>query len=71
MRITKVRSAYTSPTNIGAYIWSTLAARDIGIIKPKEARDRIAQTLATVATLERHEQSGSFTTGTIRLPAKS
>lgn len=54
------RSAYTSPTNIGSYIWSTLAARDLGIIKPREARERIAQTLDTVAELERHEASGQF-----------
>lgn len=57
---TRAVAAYTSPTNIGSYIWSTLAARDLGIIKPKEARDRIAQTLATVATLERHTPSGMF-----------
>ena len=24
------RSEYTSPTNIGAYLWSTAAARDTG-----------------------------------------
>lgn len=46
-------AGYTSPTNIASYIWSTLAARDLQIIKPKEARDRIAQTLATLAELER------------------
>ncbi len=57
---TRERSRYTSPTNIGAYIWSTLVARDLQIIKPKEARDRIARTLATLATLERHEPSGQF-----------
>jgi hypothetical protein len=51
---------YSSPTNIGSYIWSTLVARDLGIVKPKEARERIAQTLATLATLERHEASGQF-----------
>ena len=32
-----VRARYTSPTNIGAYLWSTLAARDLGIITPAEA----------------------------------
>src|SRR5829696_5360834 len=48
------RSRYTSPTNIGAYLWSTLAARDAGIISPSQARRRIAATLATVARLERH-----------------
>ena len=25
------RSGYTSPTNIGAYLWSTLGAREIGL----------------------------------------
>ena len=25
-----VRSRFTSPTNIGAYLWSTIAARDLG-----------------------------------------
>lgn len=55
-----LRSAYTSPTNIGTYLWSTIAARELGIIKPREARERIAQTLASVATLERHAQSGMF-----------
>jgi hypothetical protein len=55
-----VRSRYTSPTNIGTYMWSTLAARDLGIIKPREARARIGKTLTTLAGLERHEQSGQF-----------
>ena len=54
------RSRYTSPTNIGAYLWSTLAARDTGVISPAEARRRIAATLASVARLERHEPSGMF-----------
>lgn len=54
------RAGYTSPTNIGSYIWSTLAARDLQIITPREARQRIAQTLAAVAALERHEPSGQF-----------
>src|SRR5918994_5782573 len=31
------RSRYTSPTNVGAYLWSTLAARDAGIISPSQA----------------------------------
>jgi len=57
---TRVNSKYTSPTNIGSYIWSTLAARDLGIIKPKEARDRIAVTLRTLASMERHEDSGMY-----------
>ena len=55
-----VRSAYTSPTNIGAYLWSTLAARDVGIISRREALDRVKHTLRTVAYLERHEPSGMY-----------
>jgi hypothetical protein len=55
-----VRARYTSPTNIGAYLWSTLAARDLGIITPAEARTRIARTLESLARLERHPASGQF-----------
>ena len=55
-----VRARYTSPTNIGAYIWSTLAARDLGIINPREARARIEQTLTTLARMERHAASGMY-----------
>jgi len=54
------RSTYTSPTNIGMYIWATLAARDLQLITPQEARERIAVTLDSVAQLERHEPSGQF-----------
>lgn len=58
--VTRQRSGYTSPTNIGVYIWATLVARDLQLIKPPEARERIGQTLATLATLERHQGSGQF-----------
>ncbi len=54
------RSTYTSPTNIGMYVWATLAARDLRLITPREARQRIADTLDSVAALERHEPSGQF-----------
>ena len=54
------RAGYTSPTNIGMYIWATLAARDLGLILPTEARERISQTLTSIASLERHEPSGQF-----------
>lgn len=54
------RGGYTSPTNIGAYLWSTVAARDIGLIGADEARERMAQTLDTVAQMEQHEPSGMF-----------
>ena len=55
-----VRSRYTSPTNIGAYMWSTIVARDVGLIKPAEARTRIETTLTTLARIEKHEWSGQY-----------
>ncbi len=54
------RAAYTSPTNIGAYLWSTTVAHDAGLIGRKESRTRIRQTLDTLTTLEKHEPSGMF-----------
>src|SRR6187551_505724 len=57
---TGARARYTSPTNIGAYLWSTIAARDIGLISNANAVARIGRTLDTVETLERHEDSGQF-----------
>ena len=53
-------SGFTSPTNIGGYLWSTIAARDLGIIGEKDASTRLATTLSTLAALERHDPSGMF-----------
>ena len=36
------RSATPRPTNIGAYLWSTVVARDTGLIGAREARRRMA-----------------------------
>jgi hypothetical protein len=55
-----VRARYTSPTNVATYLWSTIAARDLGVISAAEARTRIGQTLSTLAGLERHGPSGQF-----------
>ncbi len=54
------RSGYTSPTNIGGYLWSAIAARDLGIISRYESDRRIKQTLAGLAALDRHDDSGMF-----------
>ncbi|MEH0985396.1 glucoamylase family protein [Micromonospora sp. CPCC 205556] len=54
------RSAYTSPTNIGAYLWSTVVARETRLISAGEARGRIAKTLDTLARLEIHQASGMY-----------
>ncbi len=48
-----VRAKYTSPTNIAGYVWAALAARDVQVIKPKEAERRIGVTLQTLARMER------------------
>jgi len=54
------RAGYTSPTNIGAYLWSTIGARDTGIISASEARDRLSRTLTTLKRMERHARSGQY-----------
>lgn len=54
------RSGYTSPTNIGAYLWSTVVADELGLVSGREARARIGRTLTTVAGMEKHEPSGMF-----------
>lgn len=53
-------SRYTSPTNIGGYLWSTIVARDLRIINPGEARNRINRTLTTLSRMETHEESGMY-----------
>src|ERR1700723_2009896 len=42
----------TSPTNIGLYLLSTLAARDMGWLGAQEAADRLEATLQTSGQLE-------------------
>ena len=54
------RSGYTSPTNIGGYLWSCIVARDLRIINPGECRNRISRTLRSLARMEKHEPSGMF-----------
>src|SRR5688572_25353280 len=46
------RAKYTSPTNIGAYIWSAVAARKTGLITSAEEVARVQQTLTTLERLE-------------------
>ncbi|HET9633393.1 MAG TPA: glucoamylase family protein [Terrabacter sp.] len=54
------RSGYTSPTNIGGYLWSTIAARELGIITRGEATARLLRTLKTVYRMEHHAPSGMY-----------
>lgn len=51
---------YTSPTNMGGYLWSAIVARDLGIITRREATERITQTLETLQGMEHHEASGMY-----------
>jgi Putative glucoamylase/Protein of unknown function (DUF3131) len=44
---------YTSPSDVAAYLWSTLAAEDLKIIGHDEATARMGRTLATLEKLER------------------
>jgi hypothetical protein len=53
-------STYTSPTNIGGYMWSAVVARELGLISKSEARNRVAQTLDTLARLKHHNASGMY-----------
>ena len=55
-----VASEDTSPTNIGGYLWSTISARDLGIISKAESFTRMKTTLKTLEKIERHEPSGMF-----------
>ena len=49
---------------MAAYLWATMAAKELRFISADEATERMAQTLATLATLERHEDgAGCSTTG--------
>ena len=54
------REVQTSTTNIGAYLWSAVAAERLGIIGKRELRERAAQTLTTLEGMERDAQSGQF-----------
>jgi putative glucoamylase/uncharacterized protein DUF3131 len=54
------RARYTSPTNIGAYLWSAVAAEDLGVISRRELVSRVRTTLSSLARLPRHAASGQF-----------
>jgi hypothetical protein len=43
----------TSPTNVAAYLWSTIAAEDLHLISSEESGRRVGQTLSSLAQLER------------------
>jgi hypothetical protein len=54
------RSVQTSTTNIGSYMWSTLVARELGIVGRREAVERLSRTIASLEQMERHKPSGQY-----------
>jgi hypothetical protein len=54
------RARQTSTTNIGAYMWSAVAAERLGIIGRAELVRRLARTITTLERMERHGPSGQF-----------
>jgi hypothetical protein len=54
------RSRQTSITNIGAHMWSAVAAERLGIISHAETVARMSKTIGTLERMERHQPSGQF-----------
>ena len=50
----------TSTTNIGAYLWSAVAAEQLGIIGHDELVSRLTATIGTLEKMERHQPDGQF-----------
>jgi hypothetical protein len=53
-------SVQTSTTNIGAYMWSAVAAERLGLISKRELAARMATTLATLERMERYADTGQY-----------
>ena len=54
------RSVQTSTTNIGAYMWSAVAAEKLGIIRRSELVSRLRRTVGTLEGMERYADTGQF-----------
>jgi len=54
------RAAYTSPTNIGSYLWSAVVAERLGVIGRPELVARVRATLDSLGRLPRHPASGQL-----------
>jgi len=54
------RDAQTSTTNIGAYMWSAVAAERLAIIGHAELVARLERTIATLERMERHQPDGQY-----------
>ena len=54
------RSVQTSTTNIGAYMWSAVAAERLGYIDHAELVARLGRTIATLEQMELYEPWGQY-----------
>ena len=71
VHVNGTRSPPTSPTNIGAYLWSAVVAERLGIIRRRETVDRLGRTLTTLERMERAEGGQYFNWYDIRTGAIS
>jgi hypothetical protein len=53
-------SVQTSTTNIGAYMWSAVAAERLGFISKRELVKRLSRTLNTLEHMERYRDTGQY-----------
>jgi Putative glucoamylase/RTX calcium-binding nonapeptide repeat (4 copies)/Protein of unknown function (DUF3131) len=60
LHVDGTRDVQTSTTNIGAYLWSAVAAERLGIIGHDELVARLTKTVGTLEGMERHEPDGQF-----------
>ncbi|WP_238445912.1 glucoamylase family protein [Salsipaludibacter albus] len=54
------RVVQTSTTNIGAYMWSAVAAEDLGYIDDGELVDRLEATISSLEDMEVYEDTGQY-----------
>ena len=54
------RSVQTSTTNIGAYMWSAVAAERLGILSRHELVERLGRTVTTLERMERYAGTGQY-----------
>ncbi len=53
-------SVQTSTTNIGAYMWSAVAAHKLGIISKRQLVRRLSRTVTTLEHMERYGNTGQY-----------
>jgi Putative glucoamylase/RTX calcium-binding nonapeptide repeat (4 copies)/Protein of unknown function (DUF3131) len=54
------REVQTSTTNIGAYLWSTLVAERLGMIRHQEVVSRLGKTVSTLERMETYGTTGQY-----------